>query len=60
MEIKENTKNLSIITSKENYIDPRILISFLKKLNIPINNFFTQKFRDKFKWAFDVNIDFIF
>ena len=60
LETKKNIKNLSLITSKENYIDPRILIAFLKKMSIPIDNFFTKKFQEKFKWAFDIDKNFVF
>jgi DNA topoisomerase-1 len=48
-------KNLSLSTSKTNYIDPRITIAFLKYHNIPIEKVFSQALRDKFFWAIDVD-----
>lgn len=53
--LKKKCNCVSLTTSKENYIDPRILISFLKKLDIPIDKFFTKTFQKKFWWCFDVD-----
>lgn len=53
-------KNISLGTSKVNYIDPRITISFLKKHNIPVDKIFPKTLQDKFKWAFDAEPDFKF
>ena len=53
-------KNVSLGTSKINYIDPRITISFMKKHNIDINKLFTSTLQDKFTWAVDVSTDYIF
>lgn len=58
--LKLEMKNVSTGTSKNNYIDPRITISFLKKNDIPIDKVFSEKLRNKFKWAFEVNKDYIF
>jgi len=59
-ELRIELKNVSLGTSKINYIDPRITVSFLKKYNIPIEKVFSATLREKFKWAFDVDIDFVF
>jgi DNA topoisomerase-1 len=53
--LKKELKNLSLGTSKINYIDPRITISFMKKHNIPVEKIFTKTLIQKFKWAFDVD-----
>jgi len=53
--LKKELKNLSLGTSKINYIDPRITISFLKKHGLPIEKIFTKTLIQKFKWAFDVD-----
>jgi DNA topoisomerase-1 len=53
--LKKELKNLSLGTSKINYIDPRITISFLKKHKIPIEKIFTKALIEKFKWAFEVD-----
>lgn len=53
--MKMELKNLSLTTSKTNYIDPRITIAFLKKHSIPLEKIFSQTLRDKFFWAMDVS-----
>ena len=40
--MKLEMKNVSTGTSKNNYIDPRITISFLKKNDIPIEKVFSE------------------
>ena len=59
-ESKMELKNISLGTSKTNYIDPRISIAFLKTHNIPVEKIFSQVLRDKFFWAFEVDKDFRF
>lgn len=59
-ETKMDLKNVSLGTSKTNYIDPRISVAFLKLNNIPVEKIFTQTLRDKFFWAFDIDETFIF
>ncbi len=54
-ELKMELKNLSLSTSKTNYIDPRITVAFLKYHNIPIEKVFSQALRDKFFWAMDID-----
>lgn len=53
---------LSLLTSKDNYIDPRITIAFLKKNNMMdlINKIFTKNQQLKFKWSTDVDGDWKF
>lgn len=53
-------KNISLGTSKVNYIDPRITVSFLKKHDISVDKIFPKTLQDKFHWAFDVGPDFKF
>lgn len=59
-EIKSELKNISLGTSKINYIDPRITVAFMKQYNIPINKLFTKTLQEKFKWAMDVDQSFKF
>jgi DNA topoisomerase-1 len=59
-ELKMELKNLSLSTSKTNYIDPRITIAFLKFHNISIEKVFSQALRDKFFWAMDVEKSWTF
>lgn len=58
--LKVELKNVSLGTSKINYIDPRITISFMKKNNIDIDKLLTSSLQEKFKWAMDVDNDYKF
>jgi DNA topoisomerase-1 len=58
--LKLELKNLSLSTSKTNYIDPRITIAFLKFHDIPVEKVFSQALRDKFFWAMDVDKQWTF
>jgi DNA topoisomerase-1 len=53
-------KNVSLGTSKQNYIDPRIIFAFTKKFNIPPEKLFTSKLLIRFQWASTVDIDYKF
>lgn len=55
LKFKNEMKNISLGTSKANYIDPRITVSFMKYFNIPIDKLFTKALQKKFEWAFDVD-----
>lgn len=57
---KEETKNIALGTSRENYIDPRITVAFMKRYKIPVEKIFSAKLQNKFKWAFDVDENFKF
>ena len=59
-DLKIELKNVSLTTSKTNYIDPRITIAFLKRHNIPIEKIFSQTLIDKFFWAIDVDKNWTF
>ena len=57
---KLKMKNVSLGTSKNNYIDPRIIISFAKKYDIPIDKIFTSSLIKRFEWAMDVDKSYLF
>lgn len=59
-DLKMELKNLSLTTSKTNYIDPRITIAFFKKHKLPLEKIFSQTLRDKFFWALDIPQDWTF
>jgi len=59
-ELKQEMKNISLGTSKQNYIDPRISVSFSKKFNIPIEKLFNQALQKKFQWAMEADEEFRF
>ena len=54
-ELKHELKNISLGTSKANYIDPRITVAFLKLHKLPVEKVFSNTLKDKFKWAFEVD-----
>lgn len=58
--LKTELKNISVGTSKSSYLDPRITINFIKKHNIPIDKVFSKTLQEKFKWALNVDPNFIF
>jgi DNA topoisomerase I len=62
-ELKSEMKNISITTSQQNYIDPRITFAFMKKHNLKLdddNEFMKTALKEKFFWAKDVDKDWIF
>ena len=52
--------NLSIETSKANYIDPRIVYAFAKKHNIDVNSLYSQSLQERHIWARNTCADFRF
>lgn len=50
---KEDNSEVSLGTSKLNYIDPRLTVMFAKKFNVPIEKLFTKTLREKFTWAIE-------
>ena len=58
--LKTELKNISLGTSKINYIDPRITIAFIKRHNLPIDKIFSKTLQEKFKWAMDTDVNFVF
>lgn len=57
---KEKMKNVSLGTSKTNYIDPRIIFAFMKRYEIPEDKLFNKALLTRFEWARSVNIDYRF
>ncbi|KAG5512149.1 hypothetical protein GH5_07627 [Leishmania sp. Ghana 2012 LV757] len=57
--IKDDNKAVSLGTSKINYIDPRIVCSWAKAQDVPINKVFSATILKKFPWALNAeNFDF--
>jgi len=48
---KDQQKEISTSTSKVNYIDPRISITWCKKVDLDVSKVFPKTLRDKFGWA---------
>jgi len=59
-QLKLQLKNISLGTSKVNYIDPRITVAFMKRHNIPIDKLFPKTLQEKFSWAMDTPEDYVF
>jgi len=51
MENKEENKTVSLGTSKTNYMDPRITVSWCKQVDLSIERVFPRTIRTKFPWA---------
>ena len=48
---REDNKEIALGTSKLNYMDPRITVSWCKKYEVPIEKVFSKSIRAKFPWA---------
>lgn len=59
-DLVKELKNISLGTSKANYLDPRITVAFLKHHNLDVNKIFPKTLQKKFSWAFEVNDEYRF
>jgi DNA topoisomerase-1 len=59
-ESKLKMKNVSLGTSKQNYIDPRVIFAFAKKYDIPPEKLLNEKLVTRFQWASSVDKDYRF
>jgi DNA topoisomerase-1 len=59
-ETKMKMKNVSLGTSKNNYIDPRIIFAFIKKFDIPPEKLFTKVLLKRFEWANNIDKNYRF
>ena len=57
---KSGMKNVSLGTSKMNYIDPRIIYAFIKRFDIPENMVLTSSLTKRFTWASEVDSSYRF
>ncbi|GAA5962494.1 hypothetical protein JCM3765_004318 [Sporobolomyces pararoseus] len=56
---KDEGKEISLGTSKINYIDPRISVKWCKEHDVPLNKIFSKTLLEKFTWAVNsVDADF--
>eukprot|EP01010_Urceolus_cornutus_P001125 NODE_1641_length_812_cov_110.076016_g1277_i0.p1 GENE.NODE_1641_length_812_cov_110.076016_g1277_i0~~NODE_1641_length_812_cov_110.076016_g1277_i0.p1 ORF type:complete len:244 (-),score=53.69 NODE_1641_length_812_cov_110.076016_g1277_i0:51-782(-) len=60
MRVKDDTKTVSLGTSKVNYIDPRIVSAFCKRHQVPIEKIFSATLVKKFPWALDISQEYRF
>lgn len=49
--LEEAEGNISLTTSKVNYIDPRIIVSWCKRVEMPIEKIYNKTSLKKFTWA---------
>ena len=59
-ETKLKMKNVSLGTSKNNYIDPRIIFAFIIKFKIPAEKLFTKTLVKRFEWASKIDKNYRF
>ncbi|KAF8495860.1 hypothetical protein JB92DRAFT_2747397 [Gautieria morchelliformis] len=57
---REEGKEVSLGTSKINYLDPRITAAWCKTHNVPIEKIFSKTLLVKFPWAMEVEEDWKF
>jgi len=57
---KDDNKEVSLGTSKINYMDPRISVAWCKRNDVPIEKIFPISLRGKFNWAMAVEPDWEF
>ena len=57
---REDNKQVALGTSKLNYMDPRITVSWCKKNEVNIEKIFSKTTRDKFPWAMYTGPDYNF
>lgn len=58
---KEENKDIALVTSKINYIDPRISVAWCKTWDVPIEKVYNKTQREKFRWAIETtDTDFEF
>ena len=57
---REDNKQVALGTSKLNYMDPRITVSWCKKYEVNIEKIFSKSIRDKFPWAMYVEPEYQF
>jgi DNA topoisomerase-1 len=57
---RDENKEVSLGTSKINYMDPRISVAWCKRCEVPIDRVFAKTLRDKFNWAMAVPPDWKF
>lgn len=58
IDLADKTKNIALGTSKTNYCDPRIGISFCKSFDVQLEKVYNKAMQDKFSWALEGEKDF--
>ena len=58
IKIKEKTRGIALNTSRANYSDPRLAISWCMKNGVDIKRIYPVTMQKKFSWALGVDEDF--
>lgn len=56
---EDRLSGVSLTTSKINYIDPRVIISWCSRMCLPLENVYSKSMLLKFQWAMNVNQNFV-
>lgn len=59
MKLKDDNKTVALTTSKINYMDPRISVSWCKLKQVPIEKIYNKSILVKFPWAMEVPKNFV-
>jgi DNA topoisomerase-1 len=51
LELMKETAEWNLNTSLTSYIDPRRVLKFLKRIELPVEDVYSKALRDKFSWA---------
>ena len=57
---RDENKTTALGTSKINYIDPRITVSWCRQHEVPVEKMFNKSLREKFRWAMSVAKTWLF
>jgi DNA topoisomerase-1 len=60
VKLQEKQENVSLGTSKANYLDPRITVSWCKEAEVPIEKIYNKSNLQKFIWAMETPENFKF
>jgi DNA topoisomerase-1 len=60
MMVKDDSKTVSLGTSKVNYIDPRIVCAWAKREDVPLARVFNKSLLKKFPWATNIETTYEF
>jgi DNA topoisomerase-1 len=57
---RDENKEIALNTSKLNYMDPRITVTWCKNNEVPIEKVFPKSVREKFPWAMYTDLNYKF
>eukprot|EP01012_Entosiphon_sulcatum_P018874 TRINITY_DN2367_c0_g1_i1.p1 TRINITY_DN2367_c0_g1~~TRINITY_DN2367_c0_g1_i1.p1 ORF type:complete len:267 (+),score=54.61 TRINITY_DN2367_c0_g1_i1:32-832(+) len=60
LKMKDDSKEVSLGTSKVNYIDPRVICAWAKRMDVPLEKIYNKSLLKKFPWARDIHADYRF